>query len=204
MTNISIVGAGGHTRSSVNLLKSHFKNVKYKIYDDSYNEINNEYIAGIKVAGKLSEIIDDSSVFLSVGDNELREKYFNQYEKQLIEKNIFHKTVFCEDNVDFGIANQVYAFCYINSFSIIGDNNIFNTASVVEHEVNIGSHNHISVGAKICGRASIQSGCTIGAGATIIDGVSICNNVIVGAGAVVTKNIVEEGVYVGVPVRKIG
>lgn len=41
---------------------------------------------------------------------------------------------------------------------------------------------------------------SIGSNATILP-VSICDNVVIGAGAVVTKNIVEPGVYVGNPAR---
>lgn len=41
---------------------------------------------------------------------------------------------------------------------------------------------------------------SIGSNATILP-VTICNDVVIGAGAVVTKNIVESGVYVGNPAR---
>lgn len=50
---------------------------------------------------------------------------------------------------------------------------------------------------------SIGNNVQIGAGAIILPGVSICCNAIVGAGCIVSKNITEPGVYVGVPARKI-
>jgi len=43
---------------------------------------------------------------------------------------------------------------------------------------------------------------SIGSNATILP-ITICENVVIGAGAVVTKNIVEPGVYAGNPARKI-
>ena len=43
---------------------------------------------------------------------------------------------------------------------------------------------------------------SIGSNATILP-VEICDHVVIGAGAVVTKNIVESGVYVGNPAKKI-
>lgn len=43
---------------------------------------------------------------------------------------------------------------------------------------------------------------SIGSNATILP-VTICDDVVIGAGAVVTKNIVEPGVYVGNPARLI-
>ncbi|EKY4195600.1 acyltransferase [Vibrio harveyi] len=42
----------------------------------------------------------------------------------------------------------------------------------------------------------------IGAGAIVLPGVKICDNVIVAAGAVVSRSIVEPGIYIGVPCRK--
>jgi acetyltransferase-like isoleucine patch superfamily enzyme len=43
---------------------------------------------------------------------------------------------------------------------------------------------------------------SIGSNATILP-VKICNNVVIGAGSVVTKDIVEPGIYVGNPAKKV-
>ena len=43
---------------------------------------------------------------------------------------------------------------------------------------------------------------SIGSNATILP-IEMCNNVVIGAGAVVTKNIMEPGIYAGNPARKI-
>jgi len=49
----------------------------------------------------------------------------------------------------------------------------------------------------------IDNNVSIGSNATILP-VKICSNVIVGAGAVVTKDIVEPGIYAGNPAKKLG
>ncbi len=203
MTKVTIIGAGGHARSSINLLKHCLPDAACEILDESFTKDANEYIADIKVTGKIKEVRSDSSVFLSVGDNRKRKILFEQFAKQVIKQNLFHKTTTIEEHVEIGDSNQFFAHSYINSYTIIGDNNIINTSSIIEHEVNIGSHNHISIGAKVCGRVTIGNGCMVGAGAIIVDKVSICDNVIVGAGAVVIKDITENGTYVGIPARKI-
>jgi acetyltransferase-like isoleucine patch superfamily enzyme len=43
---------------------------------------------------------------------------------------------------------------------------------------------------------------SIGSNATILP-VNICDNVVIGAGSVVTKNIIEPGIYIGNPAKKI-
>jgi len=49
----------------------------------------------------------------------------------------------------------------------------------------------------------IGDGCWLGAGATVLPGIKIAPGCIIGAGAVVTKDCAANGVYVGVPARRI-
>ncbi len=203
MKYISIIGAGSHTRSSINLLKYYFSDYDYGIYDNSFDNKNEEFIHNIKLQGNLENIPQTSKLFLSIGDNENRKIFFNEFYEKLIKKNLFHQTSYVENNSSFGVSNQVFANVYINSFVIIGDDNIINTSAILDHEVKIGNHNHISVGAKVCGRVHIGNNCFIGAGSIIIDKVSICDDVILGAGSVVIRDINETGTYVGNPARKI-
>jgi len=203
MNYIALIGAGGHTRSSINLLKQHFPDICYSIYDDSFKSEQIEYINNIKISGKISAVNTCKKIFLSIGNNKLRAEYFSLFNTKILKENLIHKTAFLEENIELGVSNQVFAMTYINSNVHIGDNNILNSSVVIEHEVIIGSHNHISVGAKICGRVSIGNNCFIGAGAIVIDKISICDNVIIGAGAVVIKNINKPGTYIGNPIRKV-
>jgi sugar O-acyltransferase (sialic acid O-acetyltransferase NeuD family) len=206
MKTIHIIGSGGHTRSSINLLKQYFKETSFCIYDDSYDYDIEEYIDDVKIVGKVSKLNNENiekKIFLSIGDNKTRENYFNYFHNKVLKKSLIHTTVYKENNITIGVSNQIFANVYMNSQVLIGDNNIINTGVILEHEVKIGSHNHISVGAKICGRVTISNRCFIGAGAVIIDKISICDDVIVGAGSVVINNITEPGTYVGNPARKI-
>ena len=51
--------------------------------------------------------------------------------------------------------------------------------------------------------ARIETGCTIGIGAIVLDGVKVGAGSIVGAGSVVTKDVPERSLVVGIPARKI-
>lgn len=203
MKQIAIIGAGGHTRSSINLLKQYFPLQSLQIFDDSYNDNMTEIIHNIHLVGRVEEISESHQVFLSIGNNSEREQLFQQYNHQIIKTNLFHGKSFQESDLSIGQSNQIFANTYLNSYVHLGDNNIINTSAILEHEVEIGNHNHISVGATLCGRVKIGNGCFIGAGAVIIDKVSIGNDVIIGAGSVVVQDIKECGTYVGNPARKI-
>ena len=203
MTKIAIIGSGGHTISSINLLLNYFNSDDICIYDNSFVEDKQEVINSIPLIGSIDDIELDQDVFLSIGDNNLRKKYFLKFKNQIIRNTIFHSDSLQEKDITYGVANQIFAYSYINSQVIIGDNNIINTGTIIEHEAKIGNHNHISIGAKICGRSTIGNMCLIGAGAVILDKLSICDNVIIGAGSVVIQDIKDAGTYVGSPAKRI-
>lgn len=50
---------------------------------------------------------------------------------------------------------------------------------------------------------NIEEGCWIGAGVTILPGVSIKKGCVIGAGSLVNKDCEENGLYVGIPARRI-
>ncbi len=203
MTKIAIIGFGGHTRSSINLLLSYFNSNDICIYDNSFSGNKQEAINSIPLIGPINDIKPNQDIFLSIGSNFLRKKYFLKSKDQIIKCTLFHRDSRQEKSVMYGLSNQVFAYSYINSQVIIGDNNIINTGSIIEHEVRVGNHNHISIGVKICGGSTIGSMCLIGAGAIILDKLSICDNVIIGAGSVVIQDINDAGTYVGNPAKRI-
>ena len=199
---VSVVGAGGHSCSLINLLEIN-KFVISGIYDDSYDISKNELINGYSLKGAIKDLPVPSSVVLAVGDNDKREELYKKFNFYVYQKNIFHPTALIEKGVIVGKSNFIFSGAYLNSHVQIGDNNIINTHAVLEHETIIGNHNHISIGTLICGRVHIGNNCFIGAGATIIDKIFVADNVIVGANAVVVKDITASGVYAGNPAKKI-
>ncbi|MCD4729167.1 MAG: acetyltransferase [Bacteroidales bacterium] len=199
---VFILGAGGHTRSLINLLEyNHFE--IGGIYDDSFKAHKEEIINTYKILGRLQDLSKDSRAVLSFGESQKRKQLFLQLKDQVIKDNLIHPNAQFENYFDAGHSNQIFANVTINSNVSLGLNNIINTGSILEHEVKIGDHNHISVGAIICGRVSIGNECFIGAGATIIDKLSVTDNVIIGANSVVIKNIDKPGTYVGCPARRV-
>ena len=200
--NIAIVGAGGHTRSLLNLVDKNSYDI-IGVYDDSFKRDQTELINGVSLIGRLEDIDETQEIILSYGDNIRRQAAFLKYKSRLIKANLIHYSSIIEPYVLMGSSNQVFSKVLLNSKVSIGDNNIINSSCTIEHETKIGSHNHISVGSIICGRVNIGDLCFIGAGAVIIDKVNICDQVIIGANSVVISDITEAGTYVGNPVRKV-
>ena len=110
-------------------------------------------------------------------------------------------------------------FCEIQKGARIGNHTKVQSHSFICELVTIGDHSFIGHGVMFIndtfagggpagGDASkwkstvIGDHVSIGSNATILP-VSICDHVVIGAGSVVTKDILEAGVYVGNPAKKI-
>lgn len=73
----------------------------------------------------------------------------------------------------------------------IGENTIVNNAAHIDHDCNIGAHNHIAPGATLCGTIHTGDNVFIGAGSTILPDIRIGSNSLIQAGAVVSFDIPE-------------
>jgi acetyltransferase EpsM len=87
----------------------------------------------------------------------------------------------------------------VNKYSYIGNHCILNTNSSVDHECEIQDGVHIMGGASISGRVVIGQYSSVGTNATILPDINIGKNVYIGAGSVVTKDVKDNSVIVGVP-----
>jgi acetyltransferase-like isoleucine patch superfamily enzyme len=109
-------------------------------------------------------------------------------------------------NVVLGDNVVVDAFTSIHRASF--DSTIIGAKSTICSHVNIG-HNcilgedvFVGPGAKIAGSVTIGDRCNIWQGSLVRNGIKICSDVTIGMGSVVTKDILEPGVYFGSPCKK--
>jgi len=110
--------------------------------------------------------------------------------------------IICEDT-RLGEGTQAFAGSVINDFAVVGDFCILNVNCTVNHECILGAGVHLMSAATLCGLVRIGDYSTIGSNATVLPRITIGTNCYVGAGAVVTKDVPDNAVVVGVPARVI-
>lgn len=92
---------------------------------------------------------------------------------------------------------------FISNNVKVGEATLINVGAQIHHDCSIGKYCQISPAAVILGGAKISDSVSIGANATILPNVEIGRNAIVGAGSVVTKNVSQNAIVVGIPAQPI-
>lgn len=146
----------------------------------------------------LSVTIKENVVF---GNNVKVIKPCNLYGCSIGDETFIGPFVEIQKNVFIGSNCKIQSHSFICELVTIGDN------CFVGHGVMFVNDLFINGGPakgnkSLWKETNIGNNVSIGSNATILP-VFICNDVIIGAGAVVTKDIVESGIYVGNPAKKI-
>ena len=91
----------------------------------------------------------------------------------------------------------------ISTNTHLGEHVRVNRGVLIGHDTTIDAFSTIQPGANIAGRCHIERCCYIGMSATVIDSLKIGRQSVIGAGAVVTKDVPEKVMTVGIPAKII-
>lgn len=192
-----LFGCGGHSRSVADIYLAEHPNHQLLFIDEHAKP--GEELFGFPVLPSADLALP---YFFAIGDNVKRFYIYTQM-------GAANLITIQSSKAHIGKESSISKGCFIGNYSHIGpqaqigENTIINNGAIVEHEVRVGFHCHIGPRAVISGRSRIGDLVFIGVGATIKDNIEICSRVILGAGATAVKSILEPGVYVGCPARKI-
>jgi sugar O-acyltransferase (sialic acid O-acetyltransferase NeuD family) len=207
--NVVIIGAGGHGRVVLDILR-HDINVGSLALVDDDDKYKNSLIDGAPVLGKISSLPSLIPVhrlggaIVAIGDNKTRARiYENITSMGLKIVNAIHPDALIARDVVIGEGVVIAAGAIIGTGSRIGNNVIINTGVTIEVENIIEDHTHISPGVNLAGRVRIKKYTHIGLGVCVIDNIIIGENVMVGAGAIILKEIPDNSLAVGTPARVI-
>jgi sugar O-acyltransferase (sialic acid O-acetyltransferase NeuD family) len=204
MKNAIVVGAGGHARVIISLLRECGK-VPIAILDVNEPQAD-ELIMGVPVVSAKTSLIDFSEnsqfdFYIAMGDNNTRLSWWEKLtSKGLSCPNLISPFAKIDITTSLGGGNVICGNVFIGPEVIVGSNNIINTGAIIEHEVVIGSHSHLAPGSVIAGRVNISDLCFFGAGSTVIDKLNVSRGVTLGAGGILIRHAeVENGIYTGCP-----
>lgn len=118
--------------------------------------------------------------------------------------NAVHPSAIVAPSAKMGVGNVVSAGSIINTDAQIGSHTLINTSVVVEHDCRIEDGATLSPGVTMGGRVLIKERAFLGVRAVVLPRMTIGADSIVAAGSVVTKDVPERALVVGVPARVRG
>lgn len=202
---IYILGAGAVARETLNAYKDlgRLKEIGGFIEENCRREGSEIHGKSIKDSSIITTLPKDT-LFIGAMGSPRRKRWIEEIEGKGFNFDVVvHPSTLMDDFVDVGkgciIRPGVILACDVK----IGRHSIIYIGSTIGHDCKIGNFVTIAPGVDIAGNVTIKDECWIGIGAKIINRVSIGKCSFIGAGAVVTKDIPENVLAVGVPAKPI-
>ena len=206
---IILVGGGGHCKYTIDVIEAEGKYYIKGITD--LKEKVGESILGHPIIGcndDLKELVKTCSNFvITVGQIKsanLRKKLFDLI-KQVGGKFpvIVSPNAHASKHSEIGEGTVVFHNVVINANAKIGINCILNTKCVIEHDAKVGNNCHVSTGAIINGDSVLGSDSFLGSMSCISSQVKVGNNCVIGAGSLIVKNLEDNTIAYGNPLKHI-
>ena len=106
-------------------------------------------------------------------------------------------------DLEIGPGCMIFENTVVEPFSRIGENSILRANVHVSHDGRVGNHVFLAPRVAMAGKCSVGDHCFMGVNTTLRDTVSVAPRCVVGAGAVVAQSTEADGLYVGVPARRV-
>jgi sugar O-acyltransferase (sialic acid O-acetyltransferase NeuD family) len=205
-----IVGAKGFAKEVLEICHQNNELENLVFYDDVNDDIGDKLYDKFLILKSLEQAEDyfakvDNRFILGIGSPKLRKKLYDKFTQI---GGVISSTI--SNNAIIGnYGNTIENGCNIMHFSVftnsinIGIGVLINQLCSIGHDVFIGQFSEICPKVAISGNCKIGSYTFIGTGAIILPNVKIGNNVIIGAGSVVTKDIPDNSLAVGVPAKVV-
>ena len=193
MTKLIIIGSGGHSKSSIEVINRSKKFKIIGIVDDNYQKNENSY----KFLGNDNDLVKLRKkykyAFIGVGQLEThkkRIKIYNQLKKlNFTLPKIISSSAIVSKRVSISEGTIIFENVLIGPDVIIGKNSIINNFCLIEHGVSIGDNTHVSTRVTLNGDVSIGNGTFIGSSSVVKHGIKIGSNCFIRMGSVITKNV---------------
>lgn len=203
MRKLVIIGASGHGKVVADIAqKNGYNEILFLDDNDDLTQCGT-----FSVMGKVKDysLYADADFVVAIGNAGIRQNIQSRLQQEHYNiATLIHPGAVIADTVTIGRGTVIMAGVVINPETQIGEGCIINTCSSIDHDCVIDNYVHISVGSHLAGTVMIGEKTWIGAGTTVINNIKICEECMIGAGAVVVKDIVEPGIYIGVPAKSRG
>jgi sugar O-acyltransferase (sialic acid O-acetyltransferase NeuD family) len=206
MKKLCIFGTGGFGREVLCCVMDIYDKMDISglvcfMVDDAY--YSESKVLGVDVIKRSQFDVKRHEMFIAVGDSVARKKIVESFPSETEFATIIHPSVTMSPFVQIGEGSIVTAGCILTCNIIIGKQAHLNLHTTVGHDCVIGDFFTTAPAVNISGNCKIGNEVYFGTNSSIKQGISVCSGATIGMNAAVVKNIVEPGVYVGVPAKRM-
>jgi len=189
-----LIGAGGFAREILAEVYLQYK-ITLKCYVDDEYWHNGLY--------KISQFNpENQKALIAVGNPSDKIKLINKLPKHTKYWNYISPNAYV-NGLKLGVGNFICAGVIITTNVSIGNHIHLNLQTTIGHDSILDDYVTTAPSVNISGNVSIGKAVYLGTKSCIREKTKICENVILGMNAGVVSDIVESGVYVGTPAKRI-
>ena len=214
MTDLVIVGAGGHGRETLDVVEALEGTSgaggawRMRGFLDDEPSRHGTLVRGHPVLGGVEWLKApanaDVAYVLGVGSASGKARILARLRgSDERAATLVHPSASLTPHVRLGDGTVVAARALLTSDVTLGRHVYVNVGASISHDCEVGDRCHLAPGSRLAGNVRVGAGCEIGIGAVVIQGVTIGDDVIVGAGAAVIRDVPSGSTVVGVPARPI-
>ena len=201
-----IIGAKGFAKEVLEVLYqlNQLKNIAF--FDDVNPDLPAKLYNQFPIITTLEQVEDhfkniDNSFTIGIGNPVLRKKLYDKFSAigGNFSSTISPKAAIGHFGNSIGNGCNIMTGTVITNDVIIGNGVLINLNCTIGHDSLLGNFVEMSPGVHISGNCTIGEYSVLGTNSTLLPKVSIGKNVIVGAGSVVTKDIPDNSLVVGIP-----
>lgn len=207
---IIVIGAGGHARAVLDVLRCE---ARFRVVGliDSTRPLG-EALLGARVEGREEDLsavcrtLGTRQALVAIGDNWQRRATMERLVQRVPELRFVsarHPSATVADDVTVGPGAVIMPGAVVVSGSTLGAGCIVNTLASLDHDGVLDAHASLAPGAIAGGRVRVGACAAVGLGARIVHGASIGAHTVIGAGALVLADVPEQVVAYGVPARVV-
>jgi len=203
--DVVVVGASGHAKVCIELLRAMGKPVAFCIggadSGDACLDVpvlrGDEHLARLRAEGH-------ALAFIAIGANATRQRLAASATALGYELvNAISPAAVLSPTVRLGKGIAIMAGAVVNADTTIADLAIVNTSASIDHDGHIGEAAHVAPHCGLAGNVTVGPRAFLGIGSKVIPGVSIGADVVAGAGSIIISDIEPNIRVAGVPVRRL-
>ncbi len=194
-----IIGAGGFGREVYWSLNPVERNNTVFFVNDEYWDNSDPNILPISLFKT-----NKYEIIVAIGDSFARRNIIESLPKNTKFFTHIHPSAqILGDDIEIGEGSIICAGSILTTNIKIGKHSHLNLQTTVGHDTTIGDFFTTAPGAKISGNCIIGDRVYVGTNASIREKIKVCDDVTIGLNSGVVRNIYEQGVYGGIPCKKL-